>query len=91
MKRPKINGLSTSQFVIPEVIVIAISASGIRTLISVVKTGHDGVGDLLDLFPAGSELVRVGIWGVVEPIQRFIDGELELLVGCGGSILKQGG
>lgn len=64
---------------VPRVIVIFISA-----LVVVVQTGHDGVGDLLDFFPTGSELVRIGIRDGVQPFQRFIDRDLKLLAGTRG-------
>lgn len=77
----------TSQFIVPEVIFISPPISGgIPALVVVIKTGHDRVGDLLDLFPARPKLVRFGIRVAVEPIQRFVDGELKLLAARTGYI-----
>lgn len=63
------------QLVVPEVEVLLPSA--LRCLL--VQILHDGVGDLLHLLLLVFQILEVRVGGLVEPIQRLVDGGLELL------------
>lgn len=72
-----INAIQILQFVVSEVEVLLPSA--LRCLL--VQVLHDRVRDLLHLFLLVLQVLELRVGGLVEPIQRLVDGRLELLVG----------
>lgn len=65
--------MNTSKFIVSEVkLVLPATTTLLSRACLAVKAGHDWLRDLLDLLHLLLELFRVGIRGIVEPIQRFV-------------------